>query len=365
MLHSMKLKSFYVPLCLLVLSVMTNTVSANPNSNKEYVHKLWKQNGVDVLLDNTLASLYSGERDLLGGLDPDNKQKIKAIVDDNHARLKEHMLKYMEKHGRSTLLVKAIKWLNTPLGKKISKLNIVPQSLYTDPESGIPVKEPDISPERMALKKKFETIMYSPNSGFMTSTLEHYMILQNHTRQPNQRMQSAQLQEQIKLAKVKVRNVIPQIMPHVYYRNYNDLSLEEVTVLLNYLDSDAGRGFNDLLLEAYIDGLNTTRPDALLSLSKLFEDELSVLSPYSKKTISSAQERQLMALLVKQHGKPRIIRAMLEARNGEMTIMHKGEEKDVYGRPNQKLVTLDTLMKDLGKSGKDIREFYKILQKHL
>ena len=90
-----------------------------------------------------------------------------------------------------------------------------------------------------------------------------------------------------------------------------------------------------------------------------------MLSPYSKAKLSDAQQRQLMALLIKEHGKPIVIRAMLEARNGEMTIMYKGEDKEVFGRPNQEYVTLDTLMRDLDRSGKDIREFYKIVQKYL
>lgn len=351
--------------CLFTALVSSNIAGAAKNSNRDYVRVLWQLNGVDVLMDNLLASLYSGERNLLQGLDPELKEKIKAIVDKNHEQVKAHMQQYMAQHGRSTLLVRSIKWLQTPLGEKITKLNTIPQSLYTDPEAGIPTKEPDISSERLDLKKKFEGLMYEPNTGFILNTLEHFMVLENHTKPPNRRLQSNQLDEQVKLAKVKVRNIIPQILPHTYYRNYNELSLEEVTVLLNYLDSDAGRGFSDLLLEAYIDALKTTRPQALLSMSKLFENELSVLSPYSKKKLSDAQQRQLMALLIKQHGKPRIIQAMLEARNGEMTIMHKGEEKQVYGRPNQKLVSLDTLMKDLEKSGKDMRDFYKILQKYL
>ena len=276
-----------------------------------------------------------------------------------------HMKEYMAKQARSTLLVKSIQWLKTPLGEKLTKLNTIPNSLFMDPEAPIPTKEPEVSRERLILKKKFETLMFGPVSGFITGTNAHFMTLQNYTKQPNTRLQQNQLEQQIQLATVKLRNIITQILPFAYYRNYNDLSLEEVTVLLNYLDSDAGRGFTDLLLEAYLDAIKVTEPSALLSLSKLFESELSVLSPYSKAKLSDAEQRQLMALLIKEHGKPVVIRAMLEARNGEMTIMYKGEEKEVVGRPNQEYVTLDTLMRDLDRSGKDMRQFYKIVQKYL
>lgn len=338
---------------------------AAKNSNADYIAFLWGSYHVDYLLENMKASLYSGENNLIGGLEKTNTDKIKAIVDQNYVDINTHMKAYMAKQGRSTLLVKSIKWFKTPLGEKLTKLNTIPNSLFVDPEAPIPTKEPDVSRERLQLKKKFEGLMFGPANGFIIGTHEHFMTLQNYTKQPNNRLQPKQLEQQIQLSTVKLRNITSQILPFAYYRNYNDLSLEEVTVLLNYLDSDAGRGFTDLLVEAYLDAIKVTEPTALLSLSKMFENELSVLSPYSKAKLSDAQQRELMALLIKEHGKPVVIRAMLEACNGEMTIHYKGEDKEVVGRPNQEYVTLDTLMRDLNRSGKDMRDFYKIVQKFL
>ena len=349
----------------ITFAFLSSPAVAAKNSNADYIATLWDSYHVDYLLDNIKASLYSGENNLIGGLEKANADKIKAIVDQNYVDINKHMKAYMAKQGRSTLFVKSIQWFKTPLGEKLTKLNTIPNSLFVDPEAGIPTKEPEVSRERLQLKKKFEGLMYGPANGFIIGTHEHFMTLQNYTKQPNNRLQPKQLEQQIQLATVKLRNITAQILPFVYYRNYNDLSLEEVTVLLNYLDSDAGRGFTDLLLEAYLDAIKVTQPTALLSLSKLFENELSVLSPYSKVKLSDAQRRELMALLIKEHGKPVVIRAMLEARNGEMTIKYKGEDKEVMGRPNQDFVTLDTLMRDLDRSGKDIREFYKIVQKYI
>lgn len=364
MQHLRHLKSSWFALFISLLLLNTPAVAAK-NSNADYVAYLWNSYQVDKLLANMRASLDSGENSLTGGLEQANADKVKAIVDKNYADIKTHMQAYMAQHGRSTLMVKSIQWLKTPLGEKLSKTDILPNSMFADPEAGIPTKEPDVSRERLTLKKKFEGLMFEPLSSFIVSTHEHFMTLQNHTKQPNNRLQPAQLDQQIQLATVKLRNITSQVIPHVYYRNYNELSLEEVTVLLTYLDSDAGRGFTDLLLAAYLDAIKVTQPSALLGLSKLFESELSVLSPYSKTKLTDAQEREMMALLIKEHGKATIIRAMLEARNGEMMIIYKGEEKDVVGRPNQEFVTLDTLMKDLDRSGKDIRQFYQIVQKHL
>ena len=349
----------------ITFSFLSSPAVAAKNSNADYIAILWNSYHVDYLLDNIKASLYSGENNLIGGLEKANADKIKAIVDQNYVDINAHMKEYMAKQGRSTLLVKSIQWFKTPLGEKLTKLNTIPNSLFVDPEAGIPTKEPEVSRERLQLKKKFESLMFGPANGFIIGTHEHFMTLQNYTKQPNNRLQPKQLEQQISLATVKLRNITAQILPFTYYRNYNDLSLEEVTVLLNYLDSDAGRGFTDLLLEAYLDAIKVTEPTALLSLSKLFENELSVLSPYSKAKLSDAQQRELMALLIKEHGKPVVIRAMLEARNGEMTIKYKGEDKEVMGRPNQDFVTLDTLMRDLDRSGKDIRDFYKIVQKYI
>lgn len=359
-----QLKLFWLSL-FIAFTFVSTPVFSSKNSNTDYMAYLWGSYQVDALLENIKASLYSGENNLIAGLEKTNAEKIKAIVDQNYVDIKKRMQAYMAKSGRSTLLIKSIKWFKTPLGEKLSKLNTIPNSLFVDPEAAIPVKEPEVSRERLELKKKFEGLMFGPANSFIIATNEHFMTLQNHTKQPNNRLQPRQLEQQIQLSNVKLRNITTQTLPHAYFRNYNDLSLEEVTVLLNYLDSDAGRGFTDLLVEAYLNAIKVTQPTALLSLSKLSENELAVLSPHSKAKLSDTEQRQLMALLIKEHSKPVIIRAMLEARNGEMTIMYKGEEKEVVGRPNQEFVTLDTLMRDLDRSGKDIRDFYKIVQKYM
>ena len=339
--------------------------AANNIANKEVVLKLWKTVQLDVLLDNIKASMFSGNENLLDNLEAESAAKIKKIVNKNFALLKPHMQGYMIKQGSSTKLTTAYKWIATPLGQKISKLKIIPNGLFTDYEAPIPVKEPEISKERELLKTKFKTLMFGPANSFSEHTMAHFMTLQNHTKPPNQRLTEVEIKQKIKISIVKLSSITTATIPHTFDRNYADLSLEEVTVILNFLASDAGKAFTDLVLDAYAYAITQTQPTALLEMSKLFEDELSILSPHSKKKISPKKERELMALLINRHGKATIIRAMIEARHGQMTILKRGEQEEVYGRPNQKLVTLDTLIIDLGKSGKDIRQFYKIVQKKL
>lgn len=334
--------------------------------NQALVLKIWQANDDDLLLDNIKASMVSGNQNLLSNLTAKNLDSVKKILDDNFIDIKTHMLQYMALNGRSTQLKHAYNWIDTPMGQKISKMHLFAQMLFTDPEASIPVKAPELSPERAELQQRFEKIMFSDVNTFQTATLEHLMSLQNQTRQPEQRWSDSQLDQQVKSASVNVSSITSQVLPNVFYTLFKDLSLEEVTVVINFLDSEGGRHYDDLLLDAYMDALKSTRPKALLQISKLFDSQLAILSPYSKEKLSDAKQRELMALLIKQNGKPTIIRAMIDARAGLITIKTPDNDtKEVYGRPNHDLVTLDTLMTDLSKSGMDIRGFYKILQKQL
>jgi hypothetical protein len=348
--------------CSLVLLPLTSHANAG---NRDLVYKLWQINSNDKLLDNIKKTLLEGEDSLVAGLEKSESEKISQIVDDNFVDIKQHMLDYMVKNGRASVLDRAHKWLVTPLGQKISKMELSTQSLFNDPEAGIPKNPPDMSKERASLMTKFERITFAPANAFLTKTMEHFIYLQNYTRPPDKRLTDKELEQGAKLISVKMGAITSKTLPHVFDKAYGSLSLEEVTVYLNFLDSEGGRGYNDLFLDAYIDALKETRPKALLQLSKLFEDELSVLSPYSKVKIDKKQEKELMALLIKRHGIHNVILAMLDARGGQMTIIYKGDEKEVFGRPNHKYVTLDTLMSDLDRSGKDIRRFYQILQKKM
>jgi len=351
-------------LLLVTLSLFAMTTPA-ASTNKTVVIKLWNATHINSLLENLKASFFSGKHNLLNSLADENSKKVKAIVDKDYATVKPHMQGFMIQRGDISKLKHALKWIETPLGQKIAKQKLIPQSLFSDPESPIPVKSPELSRERQAYKKKFEGLMYSPMISITEQTVGHYLTLENHTKAPNARLQEKELVQKIKIATVKISGLVQQIIPHSFDRNFSELSLEELTVTMNFLQSEAGRAYIELLVAAYKYALTQTQPKALLSLSKLYESELSILSPYSKKKISSVKERELMALLIKQHGKATIIRAMVEVKHGEMTIIKNGEEQQVFGRPNQKYVTLDTLLRDLSMSKKDIREFYVVVQKKL
>jgi len=340
--------------------------SGHDKGNRQLVEKIWKADGDDLLLENIKTSLINGQQNLLSGLAQKNIENVKKIVDANFSDIKKHMLDYMALNGRSTQLKQVYKWLDTPMGSKISKQHLFALILFTDPESTIPVNPPELSAERTRLQNRFMKIMFSDVNTFQTATLEHFMALQNQTRQTEQRLTDVQLDQQTKVASVNVSGITSQVLPNVFDDLFKNLSLEETTVVLNFLDSEGGRHYNDLLLDAYIDALKTTRPKTLLQISKLFDSQLAILSPYSKENLTDAKQRELMGMLIKQYGKPTIIRAMIDARAGQITITTPDNDtKEVYGRPNHKLVTLDTLMTDLSKSGKDIRGFYKILQNQL
>lgn len=348
------------------LSLTAFAGAAGTDGNMAVVQKLWNQNDDDLLLDKIKTSLLTGDKSLLNGLTQNNADSIEKIVDANFVAIKAYMLQYMAQHGRSTLFKKASAWLDTPTGKKVSKQHLFARMLFTDPDAGIPVKPPALSSERSELQQRFITILFSDVETLQTATLGHFMALQNQTRQPELRLGDIQLKQQINLATVNLSNITSQVLPYVFDRLFKDLSLEEVTVVMDFLDSDAGRQYDDLLVDAYLKALKATRPRTLLQISKLFNSQLAILSQYSTEKISPAQQRELMALLIKHYGKATVIQAMVEARNGEITI--KGPDgyfKEVYGRPSRRLVTLDTLMMDLSKSGKDIRGFYQILQQQL
>jgi len=351
---------------LVVLCSQASFAVSADTGNQSLVYKLWKINDSDLLLDNIKSSLINGKTNLLSGLSDNNAVKIKQIVDENFNQIKAHMLQYMAQKGSSTQLKSAFNWLETPMGKKISGQHLFALMMFTDPETPIPVKVPTQSPERSQLQDRFERIIFTDVNTFQTATLALFMTLENQTRQPEQRLTDLQLEQQIKSASVGVSSITNQVLPHVFDRLFSTLSLEETTVVINFLDSAGGRQYDDLLLDAYRDAISVTLPDTLLQISKLFDSTLSILSPYSKEKLTDAKQRELMALLIKQNGKPTIIRAMIEARAGQITITTPdGDTKEVYGRPSHKLVTLDTLMTDLARSGMDIRGFYKVLQKQL
>lgn len=348
-------------------SLAASAENAKPaNSNKTLAEKIWNLNGDNLLLASIEASMISGKKNLLNDLTQAQISSIKKILDANFVHIKQAMLQYMASTGRATQLQQYYTWLETPMGQKVAKMHLFAQMMFSDPEAGIPVKPPVLSDARAKLQNRFIQILYNDYNSLQSATMAQFMALQNQTRQPEQRWSDTQLEQQTRLATVNLSSISSQVIPYVFDTQFKDLSLEEVTVVLNFMNSDTGRYYDDLLVDAFIHASRSTRPETLLAISKLFDSQTAILSQYSKVKLTAAKQRELMAMLIKQYGKPTIIRAMIDARNGEITInVPGGGTKEVYGRPNHKLVSLDTLMTDLGKSGMDIRGFYKVLQYHL
>lgn len=349
------------------VSLTANAANAKAgSSNMALVNKIWKLSDDDQLLANIKASMISGKKNLLNDLTQKQVESIKKILDTNFADIRQAMLVYMARTGRSTQLQQYYAWLDSPMGHKVSKMHLFAQMLFRDPETPIPVSPPQISAARSKLQNRFIKILFTDYNSFQTATMEQFMALQNQTRQPEQRWSDTQLEQQTRLATVSLSGISSQVLPVVFDTEFKDLSLEEVTVVLNFLNSDTGRYYDDLLVDAFIHASRSTRPDSLLQISKLFDSQTAILSQYSKVKLTPEKQRDLMAMLIKQYGIATIIPAMIDARNGQITIkMPNGSTKEVYGRPNHKFVNLDTLMTDLSKSGMNIRGFYKVLQNHL
>lgn len=371
------LKSIIITLLLVVISlqplhaakVPVQKSTARPATSKPLeetpVQKLWRVGQLDSFLTEMKKSLLEGRENLLIAADPLVKDALPGILDTTFAEISTGMQQEFVRLVDAKHLQTAIAWFESPTGQRVLKAEQSNKLDMNTLNDKVPFKKPKLSDERKALSARFIKAVYSPSKLLMVDTMRFFVKVSNHTKSPRKRLSEKTVSQALTVLDVKIGNLTSQVLPYVFARTYKDLQVDEVIRYVDFLESDAGQWFYTSYAKAYSVALEQSRQTASLSLTKIFDDDLAVLSPYAKTKISDEQAKQLMELIIKRHGKPTVIRAMLDARAGEITINYNGEERSSFGRPNQNYVTIKTLMDDLAKSGKDIRQFYQIMQKYI
>lgn len=328
--------------------------------------RIWVLSGGDKTLSQIKAGLSSGEGHLSVAIDKPMADKITEVLNQALDPVPVLYQDYIAKNGKTDQLASIVKWLESPFGKKVREAEAkAPPLQYHELERTIPLKEPKFSKEREVLYKRYEKIAYETNYKFISETSDFYMVVNNGIKPPTERTAAKDMEQALKLNRVKMSELTRQLLPHLFASTYREMIVDELKIYIDFLESEPGRAYLNLNTDAYVNALQKTRPDVLLKLAGIFEDELAVLSPYSKEVLSDARQKQLMTTMLKRFGKPPLIGAILEIRGGQMTIVRNGVEQEVYGRPNQDFVTVDTLMKDMRKARYDLRRYYQVVQKRV
>ncbi|MBI3560941.1 MAG: hypothetical protein HY080_04405 [Gammaproteobacteria bacterium] len=342
------------------------TAAPAAGSVAELAHKIWIFANGEKTLNQIKAGLGGTENQLSVSIDKPMAEKINNVLTEAFDPVPGLFQDYVVQNGKPEQLAAITKWMESPFGKKVREAEArAPALQYNELERTVPLKEPKFSTEREALYKRYEKIAYAANARIITATMEFYTVINNGIKPPTERMPPKELEQTLKLAHTRMATITQQLLPHLFASTYRDMIVDELKIYINFLETDAGHAYLQLTSNAYVAALEKIRPGVLLKLASIFEDELAVLSPYSKEPLSEQKQRQLLITMIKRFGKPPLIGAILDIRGGQITIVRGGVQQETFGRPNHEYINVDTIIKDLHLSKIDLRRYYQVVQKHV
>ena len=331
-----------------------------------YASKIWELTGGTRTLSQIKAGLSGNESQYSLSIDKNMAEKINGVLTQAFDPVPALFQDYIAKTGRPDQLAAIVKWLESPFGKKVQDAEgKAPPLQYNELERTIPLKEPKFSKEREQLYQRYDKVVYATTNKMISETVEFYLLVNNGIKPPTERMPPKEIEQAAKLKRTQMSTLTQQLLPHLFASTYRDMIVDELRIYINFLETDNGRAYLQLTSDAYVYALQKVRPDVLLKLASIFEDELAILSPYSKEPLSEQKQKQLLNTMIKRFGKPPLIGAILEIRGGQITIVRHGAEQEAFGRPNHEFVTTDTIMKDLRKAHMDMRRYYQVVQKRV
>ncbi len=335
-------------------------------SPAELAHKIWLFTNGDKTLTQLKSGLSGGDSQLSISIDKPMAEKINGVLGQAFDPIPGLFEEYIAKTGKPEQLAEIVKWLDSPFGKKVREAESkAPPLQYNELERTIPLKAPNFSKEREQLYKRYDKVAFASTAKMITETVEFYLVVNNGIKPPTERTSPKELEQAVKLSRTRMDGLTQQLLPHLFAGTYRDMIVDELGIYIKFLETDAGQAYLRLTSDAYVAALKQVRPTVLLRLADIFDDELAVLSPYSKESLSPQKQRQLLQTMIKRYGKPPLIGAILEIRGGQITIIRHGAQQEMFGRPSQDLVTIDTLLKDLALARTDMRRYYQVVQKRI
>lgn len=342
------------------------TVKSAAGSSADFAHKIWLFTNGEKTLTQLKTGLSGGDSQLSISIDKPMAEKINAVLSQAFDPIPGLFENYVAATGKPAQLAEIVKWLDSPFGKKVREAEAkAPPLQYNELERTIPLKEPKFSKEREQLYKRYEKAAYDSTAKMITETVEFYTVVNNGIKPPTERISPKELDQAVKLSRERMSSLTQQLLPHLFASTYRDMIVDELGVYIKFLETDAGQTYLRLTTDAYVTALQKVRPSVLLKLADIFDDELAILSPYSKEPLTPQKQRQLMTTMIKRYGKPPLIGAILEIRGGQITIIRHGAQQEMYGRPSHDLVSVDTLLKDLALAKTDMRRYYQVVQKRV
>ena len=335
-------------------------------SPADLAHKIWLFTNGDKTLAQLKNGLSGGDSQLSISIDKPMAEKINGVLGQAFDPIPGLFEEHIARTGKPEQLAEIVKWLDSPFGKKVREAESkAPPLQYNELERTIPLKAPNFSKEREQLYKRYDKVAYASTARMITETVEFYLVVNNGIKPPTERTAPKELDQAVKLSRARMDGLTQQLLPHLFASTYRDMIVDELGIYIKFLETDAGQAYLRLTSDAYVAALKQVRPAVLLRLADIFDDELAVLSPYSKEVLSPQKQRQLLQTMIKRYGKPPLIGAILEIRGGQITIIRHGAQQEMFGRPSQDLVTIDTILKDLAVAKVDLRRYYQTVQKRI
>lgn len=225
------------------------------------VDELMQQSGINQQIEQIEAGISPSLQEADGELPSAIMQKLEQVMLKEFAadNLKLNIRQQLQSHLSRADIKAVMKWLNSPLGKKITALEVAQSSeaAYADSSESMDTLLADS--ERFTLMRELNKATGTSDAMLaMTIVMQEAMFYGMKASAKHGELDDAVVQHMLSMAKQQLQTQMELMAVSSLLYTYRDLSVKEIKHYIDFANSPAGKNYH----QAFIQALSTAMTKA-------------------------------------------------------------------------------------------------------
>lgn len=223
------------------------------------IDELMQRSGINQQMEQIEADISPSLQEADGELPNDVMQKLERVMLKEFAAdtLKQSIRQQLQTRLSSADIKTVLKWLNSPLGKKVTALQMANTSDASVDEMHESIDELLADSERFTLMRELNKVSGTSDAMLaMTLAMQEAMFHGLKAGAAHSELDDTMIQQMMVVAKQQLQTQMELMAVSSLLYTYQDLSVSEVQQYIDFANSAAGKNYHQAFIQALSDAMS-------------------------------------------------------------------------------------------------------------
>ncbi len=222
------------------------------------IDELMQRSGINQQMEQIEADISPSLQEADGQLPGDAMQKLEQVMLKEFAAetLKQSIRQQLQTRLSRSDIKTVLKWLNSPLGKKITALQMANSGNANVDDMQESIDELLADSERFELMRELNAVSGTSDAMLaMTLAMQEAMFYGLKASTAHSELDDNMIQQMMSMAKQQLQTQMELMAVSSLLHSYRDLSISEIKQYINFASSPAGKNYHQAFIQALSDAM--------------------------------------------------------------------------------------------------------------